>query len=199
MTVDLLIAFALFAFVASVTPGPNNLMLMASGANYGFRRTLPHMLGVGIGFILMVGLVGAGIGQLFRTVPMADAALRIGSVVYLLYLGWKVATATPPERGTAQGKPFTFLQAAAFQWVNPKAWAMALTATTGYAPDQSVTSIVLIAVVFGVVNLPSVSVWTVMGQQLARILTRPTHLRIFNVTMALLLVASLWPILAHHG
>ncbi|MEM7222314.1 MAG: LysE family translocator [Pseudomonadota bacterium] len=195
MTYELLTALAAFAFVTSITPGPNNLMLMASGANFGFRRTIPHMLGVGVGFVLMVILVGAGLVQIFERYPASYTALKLFSVVYLLYLAWKIARAAPPSAQERSGTPITFLQAALFQWVNPKAWAMALTAVSVYAPTQSLGAILLVAVVFGAINLPSVGSWTVLGQQMRRLLTKPAHLRAFNVVMALLLVASLYPVL----
>ncbi|MEO0766035.1 MAG: LysE family translocator [Pseudomonadota bacterium] len=195
MTLDLVPALAAFAFVSSITPGPNNLMLMASGANFGFRRTVPHMLGIGIGFSLMVLLVGAGLVQVFDAYPISHQVLKVGSVLYLLYLAWKIANAAPARKGEDTGRPMTFLQAAAFQWVNPKAWSMALTAVTVYTPDNTLAAIVLVAVVFGAINLPSVSTWTIVGQQMARFLTNKTRLRAFNWTMAALLVASLYPVL----
>lgn len=195
MTLDILLALAAFAFVSSITPGPNNLMLMASGANFGFLRTVPHMLGVGLGFVFMVLVVGAGLAQVFNAYPVSYTALKIISILYLTYLAWKIATAAPIKRGDAVGTPMTFLQAAAFQWVNPKAWAMALTAISAYTPDTTVAGIALVAVVFGAINLPSVSLWTVMGQQMARVLTNPTRLAVFNWTMAALLIASLYPVL----
>tara|TARA_R110000751_G_scaffold287127_1_gene391749 strand:- start:165 stop:758 length:594 start_codon:yes stop_codon:yes gene_type:complete len=195
MTVDILLALAAFAFVSSITPGPNNLMLMASGANFGFLRTVPHMLGVGLGFVFMVLVVGAGLAQVFNAYPVSYTALKIISILYLTYLAWKIATAAPIKRGDAVGTPMTFLQAAAFQWVNPKAWAMALTAISAYTPDTTVAGVALVAVVFGTINLPSVSLWTVMGQQMARVLTNPTRLAVFNWTMAALLIASLYPAL----
>ncbi|KIC46783.1 membrane protein [Ruegeria sp. ANG-S4] len=195
MTYDILIALIAFAFVSSITPGPNNLMLMASGANFGFRRTVPHMLGIGLGFTFMVLLVGAGLVQVFDRFPISYLILKAVSVVYLLYLAWKIAHAAPVRGEAVDGSPMTFLQAAAFQWVNPKAWAMALTATTAYAPGHTLGAIVLVALVFGAVNLPSVSTWTVLGQQMARVLTNPRRLVVFNWTMALLLVASLYPVL----
>ena len=195
MTYDLLIALATFAFVSSITPGPNNLMLMASGANFGFRRTIPHMLGVGLGFVFMVLLVGAGLVQIFDAYPVSYTVLKVASVVYLLYLAWKIATAAPAKPGEAKGVPMTFLQAAAFQWVNPKAWAMALTAISAYTPDHTLFAIALVAVVFGAINLPAVSSWTLLGQQMARFLTNGRRLRLFNAVMALLLVASLYPVL----
>lgn len=195
MPYDLIIGLALFAFVSSITPGPNNLMLMASGANFGFRRTIPHMLGVGLGFVIMVVLVGLGLAQIFETYPQAHAILKILSVAYLLYLAWKIANAAPPKEGEAGGTPMTFLQAAAFQWVNPKAWAMALTAVTVYAPAQTVPAMLIVAAIFGAINMPAVSSWTLLGQAMRRVLTNPNRLRLFNWTMAVLLVASLAPLL----
>lgn len=196
MTYDLLTALAAFAFVSSITPGPNNLMLMASGANYGVWRTLPHMLGVALGFVFMVILVGVGLIQIFDAFPVTYTVLKIVSVGYLLYLAWKIATAAAPDAAEPTGTPMTFLQAAAFQWVNPKAWTMALTAISLYAaPSAGIWGIFLVGVVFGAINLPSVGVWAWMGQQLRRVLNDPRKLRVFNIAMAVLLVASLWPIL----
>lgn len=195
MTHDLLLALVAFAFVSSITPGPNNLMLMASGANFGFRRTIPHMLGIGLGFTFMVLLVGAGLVQVFDAFPVSYQILKAASVLYLLYLAWKIANAAPVQGQNVAGTPMTFLQAAAFQWVNPKAWTMALTATTAYTPSQTLGAVLIVAIVFGAVNLPSVSTWTVLGQQMARILTNPRRLTLFNWAMALLLVASLYPVL----
>jgi len=195
MTYELLTALVAFAFVTSITPGPNNLMLMASGANFGFRRTIPHMLGVGLGFTLMVVLVGAGLVQVFDAYPVSYAVLKIVSVAYLLYLAWKIATAAPPRAGEKAGNPMTFVQAVLFQWVNPKAWAMALTAVSVYAPSHTLGAIALVAMVFGAINLPSVSSWTVLGQQMRRLLTNQRRLRAFNIGMAVLLVASLYPVI----
>ena len=197
MTHEQLLALAAFAFVTSITPGPNNLMLMASGANFGVRRTVPHMLGVALGFVFMAVLVGAGLAQAFAAVPQLYAALKIVSVAYLLFLSWKIATAPPPGEAARASRPMTFLAAAAFQWVNPKAWAMALTAVSVYAPSQTMAGIATVSVVFGVVNLPSVSTWAVLGQGMRRVLTNPARMRAFNVLMAVLLVASLYPVLLH--
>jgi threonine/homoserine/homoserine lactone efflux protein len=197
MTQDLLLALMGFAFATSVTPGPNNMMLLASGANFGLRRTVPHMLGISVGHSVMVFLVGLGLAGLFLTEPRLFTALKVVSVAYMLWLAWKIATAAPPKPGQAGGRPFSFLQAAAFQWVNPKAWAMALTAVTVYAPGGEVWPTALVAVVFAMVNLPSVTVWAAAGQALRRWLDTPGRLRAFNVTMAVLLVLSLWPVLAH--
>lgn len=201
MTQDLLIAMAGFAFVSSITPGPNNLMLMASGTNFGFVRTIPHMLGVGIGFTVMILLVGAGLAAIFEAFPLAHTILKYASVAYLLWLAWKIATAPPPGAKAASGKPgkaarpMTFLEAALFQWVNPKAWTMALTAVSAYTVQSNpVASLLIVAAVFGLINLPCVSSWALMGVQLRRFLDDPVKLRIFNITAAVVLVASLYPI-----
>lgn len=199
MPYELLAGLALFSFVSSITPGPNNLMLMASGANFGFRRTLPHMLGVGLGFTAMVTLVGLGLVGLFEAYPLSYDVLKVVSVIYLVYLAWKIATSAAPagtdNAGGVRGKPLTFIQAVLFQWVNPKAWTMALTALTVYAPSQSLWSVLLVAAVFGLINLPCVSSWTLLGQQLQRLLTSQRRLVAFNISMAVLLVASLYPVL----
>jgi threonine/homoserine/homoserine lactone efflux protein len=196
MTFETLMALAAFAFVSSITPGPNNLMLMASGANFGFRRTIPHLLGVGIGFTVMIVAVGLGLVQLFKAVPIAHTILKIVSVLYLLYLAWKIATAAPPEPGIQGATPMTFLQAALFQWVNPKAWSMALTAIVAYAPPGSGhLGLITVALVFGAINLPCTGSWTLIGTQLRRVLTDPRRLQIFNLTMAALLIASAVPLI----
>lgn len=195
MTADLLLALSAFAFVSSITPGPNNLMLMASGANFGFRRTIPHMLGVGLGFGLMVVLVGLGLVRVFDAFPVTHLILTVVGVAYLLWLAWKISHAAAPDAAKSGARPFTFLQAALFQWVNPKAWQMAVTAITLYAPDRSSMAILWVGLVFAAVNLPSVSTWTLLGQQMRRWLSSPARLRAFNIAMALLLVASLVPLL----
>ncbi len=195
MSIETLSALAMFAFVTSVTPGPNNVMLLASGANFGLRRTVPHMLGIGVGFSGMIVVVGLGLVGLFDAVPASYTVLQVVAVIYLLWLAYRIANAAPPEPGQAGGKPFTFLQAAAFQWVNVKAWTMGLTAIAVYAPDRSVSAVVLVAAVFGLINFPSVSLWALLGVQMRRVLNQPWRLVAFNWTMAALLVASLWPVL----
>ncbi|WP_420569296.1 LysE family translocator [Thalassovita sp.] len=195
MTYSLLTALAAFAFVSSITPGPNNLMLMTSGANYGFLRSVPHMLGVAVGFTVMIVIVGLGLMQLFERFPLAHQVLTWVSVAYLLWLSWKIATAKMPDTRAHSGRPMSFLQAALFQWVNPKAWQMALTAITLYAPDRSGLAVGIVALVFGLINLPCVSSWVVLGQKMQRVLSSNARLMAFNWTMALLLVATLFSVL----
>lgn len=191
MNIELLSALALFALVSSVTPGPNNLMLMNSGANFGFRRTLPHLLGVTIGFVIMLVLVGLGVMQLFDVFPLSYQLLKVLCIAYLLYLAYKIASnKTPVGAENGDTKPFTFVQAALFQWVNPKAWTMALSAVSVYAPSKGIGAIVIVGVIFGLVNLPCVSAWTLLGQKLQICLNRPERLQAFNIFMAILLVAS---------
>jgi threonine/homoserine/homoserine lactone efflux protein len=199
MTYELIMGLALFSLVSSITPGPNNLMLMASGANFGLRRTLPHMAGVSLGFTGMIVLVGIGLVGLFDAYPVSYEVLKVVSVVYLLYLAWKIATAAAPQNGGAakgkSGRPLSFIQAVLFQWVNPKAWTMALTALSVYAPAQGMVAVLVVAGIFGAINLPCIGCWMVIGQQLQRKLTSRRRMVIFNVTMALLLVVSLYPVL----
>jgi len=197
MQIEIFLALLGFAAVTLVTPGPNNMMLMASGTNFGYRRTVPHLLGISIGFGTMVFLVGMGLMTLFEQAPVLQTVLKIVAIAYLSYLAWKIAHAAPPEarQASATGRPFSFLQAAAFQWVNPKGWTMALTSIAAFAPDRSLLAVLVISVVFLVVNLPSGSFWMILGQQVRRLLTHPGRLRAFNLTMAVLLMASLIPVL----
>lgn len=194
MTHELFFALLGFAFVTSVTPGPNNMMLPASGVNFGFRRTVPHMLGISMGHALMVFLVGLGLAGVFKAWPPALVALKVASVAYMLWLAWKIAHAGAPGEGRVKPQPMTFLQAAAFQWVNPKAWAMALGAVSAYVVEPSVWAYAAVAGAFALVNLPSVSVWAGAGQAVRRWLEGPGRLKAFNWGMAALLVLSLWPV-----
>ena len=194
-TYDLLIGLLGFAFVTSITPGPNNMMLLASGANFGLARTIPHMLGISVGHFFMVFMVGIGLASALHSEPQAMLGLKIASIGYMLWLAWKIAHASAPKVGRVGGKPLNPLEAAAFQWVNPKAWAMALGAISAYAPEGSVRGAAIVALVFACVNLPSVSVWAALGEGLRSWLAEPARLRAFNWTMAGLLVLSLLPVL----
>lgn len=199
MSYEILSALALFALVTSMTPGPNNLMLMASGGNFGFRRTLPHMAGITLGFMLMLVLVGLGLAELFLRYPLIQSVLKVLSVGYLLFLAWKIATAAAVRPRDAEGRPLSLLQAAAFQWVNPKAWAFGLSIIALFAPQATLPQLLVLALVNALVCLPSITLWTVLGQQMARVLTNARRRRTFNWTMAALLVASLYPVVAPAG
>jgi threonine/homoserine/homoserine lactone efflux protein len=183
-----------FAVATAITPGPNNIMLTASGANFGFRRTLPHMLGVAIGFTIMVLAIGLGLSAIFERFPLIHQILRYGGGAYLLYLAYRIAMAAPtPGAAQPAGHPLTFLQAALFQWINPKSWMMAVGAISAYTTvgGNLMLESVLIAVTFGAIGLPSTALWAGLGVAIARLLRTRWALRAFNIAMALLLVASL--------
>ena len=197
LSLDLLLGFALFALVTSITPGPNNTMLLASGVNFGFNRTIPHMLGISCGFFLLVVAVGFGLGAVLQAYPILYTVLRYVGAAYLLYLAWKIAHSGPVGDGAdGEAKPISYLGAAAFQWVNPKAWIMAIGAISTYTPMQGYFyNVVVIAAVFAIINLPSVGLWAACGTLLRNVLKDPRWLRVFNWGMAALLVISLYPLL----
>ncbi|OLP44852.1 LysE family translocator [Rhizobium oryziradicis] len=196
MTIETLGALVLFAFTTSITPGPNNMMLFASGVNFGFRRTLPHMLGIGAGFFSLLIGVGLGLGALLAAVPAAYLALKIAGGLYLLYIAWKIAASRTLGEGKTTEKPMSFLSAAAFQWVNPKAWVMAVTAMATYTSVANYgLTVMIVGLAFAAVNIPCVSTWAGFGSVLRDWLSVPVRLKWFNLTMAVLLVLSLWPML----
>lgn len=196
MSLDVFLALLLFSFASSITPGPNNIMLLTSGVNFGFRKTIPHMFGIAFGFGLLLLGVGFGLREVFQQFPIMELILKIVGGAYLVYLAWKIANAGSMEKGKIGAKPMTFLAASLFQWVNPKAWVMAIYAMTAYTgqPDFT-TSVFIVTFAFVVINFPSVSVWCGFGVAMREWLSDPKRLRIFNITMALFLVASLWPML----
>ncbi|MBO9466975.1 LysE family translocator [Tropicibacter sp. R15_0] len=195
MTYEILLALALFAFSTVFTPGPNNLMLMSSGANFGLRRSIPHMTGVAYGFPFMIILVGLGAMQLFDAWPPSYLVLKIFSVAYILWLAWKIAHSAPPADAPSDAKPLSFLQAAGFQWLNPKAWSMALGAITLYATSRDLSAVLWVAGTYAVIGTGSATTWTVLGTGVRKLLARPERLRLFNWTMAALLVVSMMPVL----
>lgn len=194
---NLLWALFVFVVVTLITPGPNNAMLMTTGLNFGFRRGQPHLWGVALGFAVMVLAVGLGLGAVFAAYPAVYTALKFLGAAYLLYLAWQIATAGPIEvGGETSGRPITFLEAAAFQWLNPKGWVMAVGAVSAYAGVAAFPlNMLLIASLFGSLGIVSSATWLGFGTALKRLLTSPRAVRVVNITMALLLVASLWPIL----
>ncbi len=193
---ELFAALCLFAFASSITPGPNNMMLMASGANFGWRRTLPHWLGVVVGFTIMIVGCGLGLGGLFKAFPVLHEILKWVGAAYLVWLAVKVGRSKSLSGGASSGKPISFLGAAAFQWVNPKAWAMALTAVTLYLPPGGsyLANLLVAALTFAGINAPCVACWLSFGIGMRRFLDNPKALRAFNLVMAALLIASLIPL-----
>lgn len=197
---DTFLAYIVFAAVAAFTPGPNNLMVSASGANFGYRRTLRHVLGVTIGFPVMLVAIGLGVGQVFTEFPAVHIALKYIGAAYLLFLAWKIVSATPPgetdEEEHIGGKPLTFLQAALFQWVNPKAWTVNVSAIAAYTTLENYGwQLTLMVIAAGIIAFLSSSTWTLFGQGISRLLSTPFQQRAFNAFMGLLLVGSLYPIL----
>lgn len=196
MDSNVFVSAALFALVTSFTPGPNNAMLLASGVNYGFKRTLPHIIGITIGYAVMFAAVALGVGEVFAAEPRLYAALQVFSVIYMLWLAWKIAHAGDVN-STSSREPLTFLQAALFQWINPKGVAIAIVASANFLKPTTLAydlPIMLLLVLF--VSVTSASTWALFGQSVRGVLASERRRRIFNWTMAVLLVASLWPLIA---
>jgi threonine/homoserine/homoserine lactone efflux protein len=199
MTFDLFIALAIFAAIAAYTPGPNNTLLMACGVNYGFRASLPMIAGVGIGFPFQILCVGLGLGKLFDLYPTLLIALKYAGAAYMLWLAWKIVTSKPSSDSSMNAaKPLTFLQGCAFQWVNPKAWIMGITALSAYtvAAHFSVGLASVIGV-FVFMGFTSAATWALFGVALKNVMNDPRYFRMINLGLAGLLVASLVPMLWH--
>ncbi|AXF24849.1 lysine transporter LysE [Burkholderia pyrrocinia] len=198
LTLSALPAGMLFALVTSITPGPNNTMLLASGVNFGFRRTMPHLFGISIGVAILMLCVGFGLGEAFKRMPLLYTILEAASVAYLLYLAWRIGTSGEVKAHGAKPRPMTLIEAAAFQWINPKAWMMVLTAATTVrlSADYGMNA-AWMAVVFILIGFPCICLWAAFGLGLRRFLSNRRALRIFNVTMAVLLILSLYPLVAH--
>lgn len=198
MTVETLIALVGFAFAMSISPGPGNFILLASGANFGFQRSVPIVLGISIGFLSMVLAVGLGLGAVLQEHQSVYTALKLVCAGYVFWLALKIARSAPmSEAGTDKPeRPISFLQASLFQLVNPKAWAVALIVTVSYtSPANYLASLIGMIAVFAMVNVPFISVWALFGVGLRRLLRDPLRVRAFNIAMALLLVASMLPVL----
>src|ERR1700733_12389837 len=195
MTQPLFIAFVVFAAVMFFTPGPNNVMLLSSGLNYGFRRTLPHVAGIVIGFAFMVGAVGLGLGTIFITYPVLQTILKYAGAAYLVYLAAVIAMSGPVAGQDNARGPMTFLGAAMFQWVNVKGWVMVIGTITAYAAIASFPWNILIQVVISLwMGAMSCVVWALFGSALRPWLTSVRVVRVFNIVMAILLLASLFPV-----
>jgi threonine/homoserine/homoserine lactone efflux protein len=194
MSSSTLAALIVFSFVSSITPGPNNIMLFASGVNFGLRRTWPHAFGIGFGFAILLLAVGVGVGTIIKQSPLFFLLMKISGAVYMLYLAFRIATSSNVEAAETGSRPMTFLEAALFQWVNPKAWVMAVTAMSVYTQEGNYWfNVAVVVLVFVLVNVPSVSCWAGFGHLLSRWLADPWRRKIFNYSMAAGLVLSLWP------
>jgi threonine/homoserine/homoserine lactone efflux protein len=194
MQIDALFALATFCLAATITPGPNNMMLLSSGATFGLRRTVPHIVGISGGCAVMVLVLGWSLAGIARQMPVLYATLHIVSAAYLLWLAWRIATSTGPHAADAKGQPLRLLDAAAFQWVNPKAWAMVLGAVASFArPGHIALDVPVIALVLIAIGLPCITLWAGSGAMLQSALRRPLALRAFNYGMAALLVLSILP------
>lgn len=190
-----LAAFFLFATVASITPGPNNAMMLASGVNFGFARSIPPLLGIVVGFTVMILLMGFGFRAVFIAAPELQVVLKYAGAAYLAWLAWKIARAAPVGvEGVAVGRPMTSLAAALFQWVNPKAWVLAVGAVTAYLPESyGWIDVALLAGIFGLTGAVCTGAWTAFGVGMRRLLKSPRSVRAFNIAAATLLIASLYP------
>jgi threonine/homoserine/homoserine lactone efflux protein len=196
MPAEILLALSIFAFVGAITPGPNNVMVLASGLNFGFRRTVPHIFGIGIGFAVMIAAVGFGLVGALSATPTLHLALKFAGAAYLLHLAWRIANTDTTEAGSASSRPLSFLEAAAFQWLNPKGWVLAVGAVLTYSrPGQAHGDVPLIAVVFLLATLPSVAVWAGFGAVLERVLKDRRKVRILNILMGVTLALSVIPML----
>ena len=198
MTFDTFTAFLLFSLAMAFTPGPNNVMLASSGATYGVRRTMVHLLGVTIGFPVMVFLVGVGLATVLLASPRLQLAMKIVSCLYLLWLAFQIARSSSVAGTSNAGKPLSFLQAVAFQWVNPKGWLITVGAISAYTGGQGARlylQVAIIALISIVITFLSSLTWTVFGAAIRRWLRSTTALRLFNIGMAALLVGSILPIL----
>lgn len=176
-----------FAFASTWTPGPNNIMLASSGATFGYRATQPHAFGVALGFPVMMFFIALGLGELFKASPLFRELLKWGGAALMVYLGWRIATAGSAPEGSSRARPFTFIEAAGFQWINPKAWTMAIgVASLFISGGAPVAEAFLCAMVFVVSGLGSSQTWTVFGAAIRRFLSTEGRLRAFNVVMGLL-------------
>ncbi|WP_020409916.1 LysE family translocator [Hahella ganghwensis] len=195
---EILVSALLFALVSTVTPGPNNIMVMTSGLNYGVYRTLPHFFGICLGFPTMVVAVGVGLGALFEEVPLLHTIIKIVGITYLLYLAYKIAMTRSGPSDTGSSRPLTFIQAALFQWVNPKAWVMAVGAMAAFTTvnGEVLSQSLWISSAFLLVSFPCVGLWLVGGAAMRNWLSQPRQLRLFNITMASLLALSVLPMVS---
>lgn len=199
MNLEQYLALFVFAAVSAFTPGPNNTLLLSSGMTFGFRRTVPMIFGVVVGFPLMIACVGLGLGEVFARFPMIYTVLKYAGAAYMLWLAFKIATASrASEVASENAKPLSFLQMAMFQWINPKGWVMAVTALSAYTVGTNFyLGVSLVVGTFVLMGFGSATTWAGFGSSLRRVLNHPKHFRMINIALALTLVASLWPMFRH--
>lgn len=191
------LSILIFAISSTVTPGPNNIMILTSGLNYGVKKSIPHLLGISFGFPVMIIVIGFGFSIIFERYPVFNEVIKILGVVYLLYLAWLIASSSPVSLEGKRSKPLNFFQAALFQWVNPKAWVVATGAVSAYTSVSSdiLAQVIFIALAFLIVAIPSLSVWLIFGVGIKKYLKSARHQKLFNLSMALLLIGSIIPVL----
>ncbi|MBT7825418.1 MAG: LysE family translocator [Bacteroidetes bacterium] len=195
-TFTMILSITSFGLASTMTPGPNNIMLLSSGLTFGYKRTIPHALGVNFGFPVMVLCVGLGIGKLFEVFPFIYTALKVVGIGYLLWMAWHIAnTKGTLDTNNTKDKPFTFLQAALFQWINPKAWVMAVTSTAAFITDHQIAyiQVMIISCIYFFCAILSTNSWAVGGVMLRRFIQKKRFVQIFNITMAILIVGSILP------
>ena len=198
-TFTMLVSIATFTLSTCVTPGPNNIMLLSSGLTFGYKRTMPHMTGIVVGFPLMILLIGIGLGIVFEKFPILLSVLKVIGILYLFWMAYKIATnkTTVEVKENSQSKPFTFLQSALFQWVNPKAWIMGITAISIFvtSKDDSLIQVVIVSFIFMLSGVVSTNLWTSGGVVLKRFIKDESHVRKFNILMAFFLLLSVIPVI----
>jgi len=196
-TMEINAALILFAFTATITPGPNNIMMMTSGVHFGIKKSIPHLLGIAFGFPSMVMLIGFGFNIVFKQYPFLHELIKILGIVYLMYLAWKIAVAQPSTMDSKSTKPLSFIKAALFQWVNPKAWVMASGAISAYTIQGVgfMHQVMIITLTFFIMAFPCVGTWLFFGVGLKRYLQNTRHQKVFNFSMASLLILSILPVI----
>ncbi len=196
-TLTMLLSIATFTFSTVMTPGPNNIMLLSSGLTFGYKKTIPHMVGIVFGFPFMVVLVGFGMGVVFKQFPFIFTILKMVGILYLFWMAYKIATNTSGYDidKDKESKPFTFMQSAVFQWVNPKAWIMAITAISVFvtSSDNNLFQVLTIALIYLLSGIISTNSWALGGVMLKKVIKDKIAIQIFNITMAILLIISVLP------
>lgn len=195
-SLTILASFITFAFVACMTPGPNNLMLLSSGLTFGYKKTLPHILGIALGYPIMFLIIGLGLGKIFEQYPIMLEVLKYIGMSYLLWMAWHIAnTKGTLNQNNSNDKPFTFLQAVLFQWVNPKAWIMSVTSLATFlsTTHDAFTQIILMTLITILIGIITTHSWSLGGVFLKKIITNENNILLFNRSVAVILVCSIIP------